>query len=87
MEYKVELNLFIDEDKVRTKKEMKQIIKSIFDNYNCEATNIKVDIDWCEHDWHIHGMTIIDTEILNCQPCYEVKYVCSQCGQIKYVKE
>lgn len=88
MNYRIELDLFIDEDKVRTKKEIQQIVKSIFDTYNCEATNIKVKIDTCEHDWRINGMKVIDPEgwYYN-QPVYEIKYVCANCGKIKYAGE
>lgn len=87
MNYRIELDLFIDEDKIRTKKEMQEIIKSIFDNYNCEASNIKVNTDECEHDWHIDGIKVINTDFLNCFPCYEVKYICPKCGKVKYEEE
>lgn len=42
MTYTVKLDFFIDEDVVRTDKEVEEVLKEIFDYCNCYASNIKV---------------------------------------------
>ena len=42
MEYTVQLDFFIDEDKVRTEEEIKDVLEEIFDYCSCTASNIKL---------------------------------------------
>ena len=42
MTYTVTLDFFMDDDVIRTDEEIKEIVKEIFDGYNCIAENIKV---------------------------------------------
>lgn len=42
MTYTVKLDFFIDEDVVRTDKEVEEVLKEIFDYCNCSASDIKV---------------------------------------------
>ena len=42
MEYTVQLDFFIDEDKVRTEEEIKDVLAEIFDYCSCTASNIQV---------------------------------------------
>lgn len=42
MEYTVQLDFFIDEDKVRTEEEIKNVLEEIFDYCSCTASNVKV---------------------------------------------
>lgn len=42
MTYTVMMDFFIDEDKVRTDKEVEEIVKLIFDYASCWASNVKV---------------------------------------------
>lgn len=88
MEYTIELDLDLNEEKARPSEEVKEIIKRIFDAYHCTVTNIRVFEDGCEHDWHLNGMTVIDTHgwYYN-EPSYRFKYCCSKCGKIKYEEE
>ena len=87
MEYTVELDLCLNEDRTRPEKEVRDIVKLIFDDYNCSAKNIRVK-GCCDHDWHINGMKVINTEgVIYNQPCYRVKYLCYKCGRVKYEEE
>ena len=46
MTYTVKLDLFIDEDTIRTDDKVQDIVKEIFDYCNCSASNIVVlDVD------------------------------------------
>lgn len=42
MTYTVQLDFFIDEDGVRTDKEVEYIVKEIFDYCNCIASNVEL---------------------------------------------
>ena len=88
MEYTLELDLCLNEDRTRPEKEVRDIIRLIFDDYNCSASNIRVKTDSCEHDWKINGMKVLNTDgIIYNEPCYRFKYMCTKCGKIKYEKE
>ena len=88
MEYTLELDLCLNDGKARHEKEVKEIVRLIFDAYNCDAFNIKVKTDGCEHDWHINGMKVIDPEGWYYDlPSYRVKYICTKCGKVKYEEE
>lgn len=88
MEYTLELDLCLNENRARSEEELREIVRLIFDKYNCSATNIRVYEDCCEHDWHINEMKVINTEgVIYNQPCYRVKYVCTKCGKVKYEEE
>ena len=89
MNYTVQLEFFIDEDVVRTNEEVKEVLKEIFDSCNCSVSNIKVIENECTHEeWKRGNMTVIDPDgWYYGQPSYEVQYICTKCGKIKYVKE
>lgn len=40
MTYTVKLDFFIDDDEIRTNKQIVEIIEEIFDNNNCSASNV-----------------------------------------------
>ena len=40
MTYTIKLDFFIDDDEVKTNEQIIEIIKEIFDNNNCSASNI-----------------------------------------------
>lgn len=42
MTYTVQLDFFMDDDVIRTDEEIKEIVKEIFDGYNCSTENIRV---------------------------------------------
>lgn len=42
MIYTVQLDFFIDEDVIKTDKEMEEVVKEIFDSCNCSASYIRV---------------------------------------------
>lgn len=42
MTYTVQLEFFIDEDGIRTDKEVKEVLKEIFDYCSCSVSNIRV---------------------------------------------
>lgn len=42
MKYTVQLDFFIDEDTMRTDKEVEEVVKEIFDYCNCYASNVIV---------------------------------------------
>lgn len=42
MTYTVQLDFFIDEDKVRTDKEVEEVLKEIFDSVSCYVSNVRV---------------------------------------------
>ena len=88
MEYTLELDLCLNEERTRPEKEVRDIVRLIFDDYNCSASNIRVKTDGCEHDWRINGMKVINTDgIIYNEPCYRVKDLCTKCGKVKYEEE
>lgn len=87
--YKVELSFLIDEDEIRNDEEVKELLKELFNDSNYKFWHSKVIENECKHeDWKRGNCIVIDPDgwYYN-QPCYEVKYICSKCGKIKYVKE
>ena len=40
MTYTVKLDFFIDDDEIRTNEQIVEMIKEIFDNNNCSASNV-----------------------------------------------
>ena len=42
MTYTVMMDFFIDDDELKTDKEVEEIVKLIFDYASCYATNVKV---------------------------------------------
>ena len=42
MTYTVKLDFFIDEDVIRTDKEVEEVLKEIFDYSSCYVSNIRV---------------------------------------------
>lgn len=42
MTYTVQLDFDIDDDRIMTDKEVQEVVKEIFDSFNCWASNIRV---------------------------------------------
>ena len=42
MTYTVQLDFFIDSDEIMSKAEVQEVVKEIFDAFNCDAFNVQV---------------------------------------------
>lgn len=42
MTYTVQLDFFIDSDEIMSRQEVEEVVKEVFDSFNCDASNIMV---------------------------------------------
>lgn len=61
--YKVELNFLIDEDRIRTEEEIKELLEGIFNTDNCKFWGAKIIDNECTHEkWERGQTSIIDPD-------------------------
>lgn len=86
--YQVELSFLIDEDKIRTDEEIKELLEEIFNTDNCKFWGATVIDNECEHEWKRGGASVSDPDgWYYGKPCWSREYICTKCGRRKYEDE